>query len=175
MTPADPAAPDSPLTTLTADSGAVISSCGTYRYELFRRWAAGPQLAWIMLNPSTADATVDDPTIRRCIGFARAWGYGAIVVWNLFALRATDPRDLGQHPDPVGPANDLTLLNGVRRRELTICAWGAHGSFLGRGQTVRQLIAREGLRVHHLGLTKSGHPRHPLYLPGSTTPQEYKP
>jgi len=81
---------------------AVLSDCGTYRYSLTRRWSPGPLLGWVMLNPSRADALVDDPTIRRCVGFARRWGFAGIVVRNLYALRATDPRELSRHPAPVG-------------------------------------------------------------------------
>jgi hypothetical protein len=88
---------------------AVLSDCGTYRYRLGRRWAEGPVDVWIMLNPSTADATVDDRTIRRCMEFSRRWGAGALVVGNLFALRATDPAELVRHPDPIGPDNDEHL------------------------------------------------------------------
>jgi hypothetical protein len=157
--------------TAPVSSSAVISPCETYRYELRRTWDPNqPTVGWIMLNPSTADATLDDPTIRRCVGFARRWGYGGIVVRNLFALRATDPRALRTHPDPVGPANDRHLLNGARGGDaLTICAWGAHGSLHGRDRAVLDLFDAF-VRVHHLGLTKAGHPRHPLYLPGAAEP-----
>jgi hypothetical protein len=156
-------------------SSAVISTCGTYRYELRRTWnSLQPTVGWIMLNPSSADATRDDATIRRCVAFARAWGYGGITVRNLFALRATDPRELRRHPDPVGPNNDWHLLHGAHVEDaVTVCAWGAHGAYLGRADAVLKRMARHGLTLHHLGLTKAGQPRHPLYLPGSVTPTEY--
>ncbi len=156
---------------------AVLSGDGVYRYELRRTWCSLlPTVQWIMLNPSTADATADDASIRRCVGFARAWGRGGIVVRNLFALRATDPRELYHHPDPVGPGNDDALLKGAAMDDtLTVCAWGARGSHLGRAAAVCALMARHGLTLHHLGQTKAGQPLHPLYLPGSTTPTKYPP
>lgn len=153
-----------------SDRSAVISPDGIYRYELRRIWGDPTRLVgWIMLNPSTADADLDDPTIRRCVGFAREWGYGGIVVRNLFALRATDPAALKVHPDPVGPENDEWLL-AAGQDALTICAWGAHGSLRGRGTGVRDLLTAGGAQLHHLGLTKDGSPRHPLYLPRTATP-----
>lgn len=146
---------------------AVLSDCGTYRYELIRRWDVTlPRVGWIMLNPSTADAEQDDPTIRRCIGFAKSWGYGGIVVRNLYALRATDPRALWNHPSPVGPDNDSYLLDAVDDL-VTVCAWGAHGR---RGDAVINALSDAGAALYHLGLTKAGKPRHPLYLKGDLTP-----
>jgi hypothetical protein len=117
-----------------------------------------------MLNPSTADATQDDPTIRRCIGFARAWGYGALEVVNLFACRATDPERLRRVPDPVGPENDRHILRAVRRASETVVAWGNRGVHLGRHDAVLRLLRRRRVAVHCLGRTQAGHPRHPLYL-----------
>lgn len=148
---------------------AVLSPDGVYRYELRRRWGTGQPVAFVMLNPSTADATVDDPTIRRCVGFARAWGFGALVVRNLFALRATDPRELAGHPDAVGPLNDTYLA--ADDVHSVVCAWGAHPFAVERGAEVRGMFAGRGVRLHHLGLTKAGHPRHPLYLPKTAEPQ----
>lgn len=112
------------LATVGDSRGALISECGLYRYRLWRRWGIGPHATWIMLNPSTADADLDDPTIRRCIGFARAWGFSAIEVVNLFALRATNPRELGRSADPIGPDNDRHLSEAGRAAELRIAAWG---------------------------------------------------
>lgn len=146
---------------------AVISECGTYRYELRRTWdPQRPVVEWVMLNPSTADGVTDDPTIRRCVGFAYSWGYGGIVVRNLFALRATDPAELRDHTDPVGPENEAHLGQTPSDGALTVCAWGAHGGLRNRGAAVRDLLAARG-PIYHLGLTKAGHPRHPLYLPAS--------
>lgn len=148
---------------------AVISDCGTYRYELLRRWdVTKPRVGWVMLNPSTADAEVDDPTIRRCMGFARAWGYGGIVVRNLYALRATDPRELWKHPDPIGPDNRAHLRE-AGRDALTICAWGSNAHPFHASAAIVGLI-RAGGRPHYLALTKGGQPRHPLYLKADLTP-----
>jgi hypothetical protein len=136
-----------------------------YRYSLTRTW--NPHrlpLVFVMLNPSTADAFVEDPTIRRCLGFARLWGSGGLIVLNAYALRATDPKALRAHPDPVGPDNDAVIS-----RHLTasigrvVVAWGAHAT-PERASHVRALIERAGHRPTCLGRTKAGAPRHPLYL-----------
>lgn len=150
-------------------SNAVISQDGVYRYDLLRRWGDELNLLrWVLLNPSTADASLDDPTIRRCMGFARAWGYDGIVVQNLYALRATDPRELKEHPDPVGPENDDYL----HRWELpTVCAWGCHADDGKRGRAEYVLSILRGTPMC-LGRTKAGHPRHPLYLPATAELEE---
>jgi hypothetical protein len=146
---------------------ALISECGTYRYKLWRRWdVTKPRVGWIMCNPSTADAEQDDPTIRRCIGFAKAWGFGGIAVCNLYALRATDPRELWRHPAPVGPDNDSYLLDSVDD-PVTVCAWGVNGR---RGDAVIKALSRAGAALHYLEMTKAGIPKHPLYLRGDLTP-----
>lgn len=150
----------------TSASSAVLSPCGTYRYELRRTWGQGHPCGWIMLNPSTADAEADDPTIRRCVGFARAWGYAGIVVRNLYALRATDPRVLWSHPDPVGEDNDSFLLDAADE-DITVCAWGAEGR---RGNAVINALADAGVPLHYLALTRAGMPRHPLYLRSGLSP-----
>jgi hypothetical protein len=141
--------------------GARLSADGLYRYELWRRWGDGRVLTWIMLNPSTADAEIDDPTIRRCVAFTKAWRYDAIRVVNLFALRATDPAELGQVEDPVGPENDA-VLDSLGEVDV-VAAWGAHAMAATR---VVDLQARGGLPagMRCLGMTKSGAPRHPLYV-----------
>jgi hypothetical protein len=145
--------------------GATFSADGRYRYRLWRSWdASRPRVAFVMLNPSTAGARRDDPTIRRCQGFARSWGFGGIEVVNLFALRATDPRLLRLADDPVGRENDRHLRSALTRSSLVVLAWGAHGSLRERAAAVRGLISRR--RPRCLGLTRSGEPRHPLYLPG---------
>lgn len=124
-----------------------------------------------MLNPSTADATSDDPTIRRCTGFARARGFGGLRVLNLFALRCTDPAEMKGAPDPVGPQNDVFLRNAFARSvsegSPVIAAWGVHGIHLLRDDAVRALAAECGVKLMCLGATKDGHPRHPLYVPRS--------
>lgn len=152
------------------ESSAKMSECGAYRYVLERHWR--PELGsvnFIMLNPSTADANQDDPTIRRCIGFARAWGYGGLIVTNLFALRATDPKEMKAHAEPVGPRNDFWLKTIAHNATLMVAAWGAHGAHLGRADEVRSWL--DSLQC--LGTTKGGFPRHPLYLKGDTQPEAY--
>lgn len=146
---------------------AIISECGQYRYALTREAddafsTRGPAL-FIMLNPSTADATLDDPTIRRCRGFARTWDCNGIVVANLYALRATDPVELWKHPDPVGPLNDHYLRNLAREHETIVCAWGANAR-PDRVMQVRAMFNGWHHRLMCLGVTKDGSPRHPLYV-----------
>ncbi len=147
--------------------GAVFSLGHKYRYWLFRRWAEGSQCCFICLNPSTADADHDDPSVRRMIGFARSWGHGALVVGNLFAWRATDPKEICVcDRDPVGPLNDEWLQRMASESDLVVAAWGNHGDFQGRGQVVRAMIGG----MYSLGLTKSGQPKHPLYVAAATHP-----
>src|SRR5689334_18589152 len=117
--------------------GALFDPTGRYRYRLWRQWdPAKPAVAFVMLNPSTADATTDDPTIRRCFGFAQGWGFGRLEVVNLFALRATDPRELARHPDPVGPANDAHIAAALALTDQAVAAWGCGGALRERGARV---------------------------------------
>jgi hypothetical protein len=148
-------------------AGATISPCGTYRYTLDRVWDASLPIAlFIMLNPSTADASEDDPTIRRCISFAKREGCGALTVVNLFALRSTDPGALTAHPDPVGPDNDLHIALALGKQpEIVIAAWGAHSFARARAEAVTSILALTW-QVNCLGVTKDGDPRHPLYVRG---------
>lgn len=148
---------------------ALFSDCGTYRYILRRsipcpvRWVK--EVVFIMLNPSTADANKDDPTIRRCTNFARDWCCTRLTVVNLFALRATDPKDLTRHPDPVGPDNDKHLKAEIKKHRIVVAAWG--GSSLARKQWIHYrhgILRRLDICLGVLGTTKSGAPRHPLYL-----------
>jgi hypothetical protein len=125
---------------------------------------------FIGLNPSTADETKDDPTIRRCVQFAKDWGYEAVCMTNLFAFRATDPKAMLAEPDPVGQDNDRWLLECASGAEIVVAAWGANGGHMGRGDAVRGMF--EGLQK--LRLTKGGFPQHPLYLPASLCPTEWK-
>lgn len=149
--------------------GARFDSTAMYRYTLWRTWDASlPRVAFVMLNPSTADHRVDDPTIRRCIGFARDWGYGSLVVVNLFAFRTPSPRQLGRAADPIGPDNDRHLWAARRRAHATIVAWGVHGAMHGRDRHVLELLGRSRRPILCLGLTDRGHPRHPLYLRRTT-------
>lgn len=188
-------------------AGAEISACGRYRYRLWREWrlhplpaqwdmwtdeagkpivdGAGEQLGepkscvFIMLNPSTADGEQDDPTIRRCVGFAKAWGYDRLEVLNLFAYRATDPRALlavNHDDDPVGPNNRATfkrVLESDFPVGTVVCAWGAHGGHIGQDETALGWIG--DVDRYALGLTKDGHPKHPLYLPESAQLARFRP
>lgn len=144
--------------------GAHFSRDRRYRYRLWRRWDPSlPIVAFCMLNPSTADESTDDPTIRRCIGFARSWGYGGLEVVNLFALRATDPRELRLARDPIGCLNDAYVLDAAARSAAIVIAWGAHGVFRARGAAALELLSPRA-QLLALGWTKAGEPRHPLYL-----------
>jgi hypothetical protein len=144
------------------NTDAQFSSCRRYRYALWRVWNAHtPHVAFIGLNPSTADEAEDDPTIRRCMGFARHWGYGGLVMLNLFAFRATDPRDLLQAEDPIGPGNDRCLNTVVPTAAKIVAAWGNHGGHLGRSAVVRARWPE----LYALKINQSGEPAHPLYLP----------
>lgn len=154
--------------------GAVFGAGGRYRYSLTRRWAEkGPTVAFVLLNPSTADAHRDDPTIRRCIGFARGWGFAALEVVNLFAFRSTQPAGLRAAPDPVGPENDHYLVAALRRAPHALAAWGVHGGLLGRADAVLALAARHRRRLQCLDVTKAGFPRHVLYLRSGLRPRPY--
>jgi hypothetical protein len=151
------------------ERNAVFDTSGRYRYSLTRRWAHGGQrAAFVLLNPSTADAARDDPTIRRCISFARSWRYNELEVVNLFAFRATLPRDLRQARNPVGPDNDAFLLRAVDAAHLVLLAWGIHGTLAGRAAQALALMKGRDLRC--LGETRDGHPRHVLYLPKHLEP-----
>lgn len=148
---------------------AELSPDGVYRYWLLRRWDDGDTLplAWVMFNPSTADAVEDDNTIRRVIGFSRSWGYGSAIVVNLFAYRATDPKALRAAADPVGPLNDMYIGMVFEGAASVVAAWSAlqHPLAAERTARVRELAADTGHRLQCLGRTKAGQPRHPLYLP----------
>ncbi len=160
---------DEPATSTQAS--AVLSPCGRYRYRLERRWAPGPAVVFVMLNPSTADHQADDPTIRRCLGFARAWGYDALVVVNLFAWRATEPAQLPAERElAVGPEADAHLLEAARSTDLVVCAWGVHGVRFGRDQEVLGLLRGAGVEPMCVGVSKEGHPRHPLYVRAGLKP-----
>lgn len=151
---------------------AIISDCEHFRYVLSREWIPGrPMINWIMLNPSTADARKDDATVRRCLWFSRAWGYGSMQVTNLFAFRATDPGDLREEPDPVGPRNDAILLATARIAKTIVLGWGIHGEFRDRGAEVCQLL--KDFPVKCMGVTRGGQPLHPLYLKSDTMLQPY--
>jgi len=145
---------------------AIHSDDGRYRYQLTREWGDGPVVSWIMLNPSTADAYEDDPTIRKVVGFSKRWGYDGVHVANLFAFRSTDPKALSLADDPVGPQNDLYVA-GSMFAPLVVVAWGSTGDYATRyfrRRRVRELAEKMNRSLHCLGVTKSGDPRHPLYV-----------
>jgi hypothetical protein len=147
-----------------AASSAVYSPCMAYRYLLTRDWSGGRRALFIMLNPSTATEAQNDPTVERCERRARALGFGAFRVCNIFAYRATDPKVMRAVADPVGPLNDTAILGSVPWADQVICAWGTHGVHLGRGPQVEALLRGAGAQLWHLGLSKAGHPKHPLYI-----------
>ena len=151
---------------------AVFDKTGKYRYTLDRQWAtSGPHIAWVLLNPSTADEHKDDPTIRRCINFSKDWGYGSARIVNIFAFRATKPTDLFAASRPVGPANSRSIKAAAARADIVILAWGVHGSYIDRGRAVLNLL--DDFNLQCLGVTKDGHPKHPLYLSGKTRPRPF--
>lgn len=157
------------------EKDAVISACGNYRYLLRRVWNFDrPRALFVMLNPSTADAEVDDPTIRSCIRLANAAAYGSFEVVNLFAWRATDPKELENPRDPVGAGNDHVIDAALTRCDVAICAWGANGSAEQRGPIVRRMITNRKPEAYCLGTTKAGHPRHPLYIKTGTPLTAYR-
>jgi len=159
-----------------------ISEDEVYRYELARWWNPMPSGrvpmsdVWIMLNPSTADATEDDPTIRRCISFSQGWGSDGLRVVNLFALRSTDPGVLEHHDDPIGRHNDHAIRQAVHLARdsggRVIAGWGAHPFAVSRAHDVARMLYSS---LECLGLTKTGAPRHPLYVKGTTEPTPWTP
>ena len=155
--------------------GAAFSPCGAYRYLLWRLPSLRASVLGMgMLNPSTADERADDPTIARCRRIAAKSGFANLLVWNLFAFRATAPADLKRASEPVGPNNDATIALALGLSRRTILAWGSHASHLGRGA---QVLARlpANMPVAALGLTKQGQPRHPLYLSAEVRPRRWRP
>ncbi|MFV1591526.1 DUF1643 domain-containing protein [Phaeobacter sp. JH20_36] len=159
-----------------APSSAVYSDCEHYRYSLSRVWdPAGPRVMFVMLNPSTATEVQNDPTIERCERRARALGYGGFRATNIFAFRATDPRDMKRAADPVGPDNLAMILDGAGWADRVICAWGTHGAFRQQGVRVAGALAETGKPLFHLGLSKAGHPKHPLYIRYTQQPERWLP
>ncbi|MEM9393661.1 MAG: DUF1643 domain-containing protein [Pseudomonadota bacterium] len=159
-----------------APSIAVYSSCEVYRYTLTRTWDPdGQKVLFVMLNPSTATEVQNDPTVERCERRARALGFGAFRVCNIFAFRATDPRVMRGAADPIGPENDAAILEACDWADSIVCAWGTHGAHLDRGPRVEALMRSTGRDLSHLGLSKFGHPKHPLYISYSQQPQDWTP
>ena len=155
-----------------APSTAIYSDCERYRYALSRVWdAQGKHVQFVMLNPSTATEVQNDPTVERCERRARALGFGSFTVTNIFAWRDTDPRNMKAASDPVGPANDEAILDAGRSADQIIAAWGTHGAHLARGAEVEALLRNLGKPLYHLGLSKAGHPKHPLYIAYTEQPR----
>ncbi len=155
---------------LFIERNAVISDCGTYRYLLRRAWDhTKPRALLVMLNPSTADASIDDPTIRSCTRLMRGLGYGSFEVVNLFGFRAADPNALGKAAGAaVGPDNDKIAAAAVERCDVAICAWGAHWAAAGRSRRLFEIIRSARPAAYCFGTTKNGAPKHPLYIKSGT-------
>ena len=157
---------------IVMQGGALIT--GDYRYRLWREWNSNSKtVSFIMLNPSRADAQINDPTITRCINFAQSWGYGRLEVVNLFAYRTSKPSLLKQAAEPIGEDNDRYILESVEGSERVILAWGNHGRWRKQDLYVLQLL-KTYKHLYSLGITKKGCPRHPLYLHKTTQSQQYK-
>jgi hypothetical protein len=152
------------------DASATFGGDGTYRYRLSRTWATGPTAVFVLLNPSTADATTDDRTVTRCVKYAAGMGFGALIVVNLFALRSSDPSDLDTHSAPVGPENDAHIAAACVAGDRTIVGWGNTGEKQGRG---REVATRLDVDLYAIGTTKAGHPRHPSRTPYDTAVERF--
>jgi hypothetical protein len=152
---------------------AVISDCGSYRYQLTRRWGPGPAVVWIMLNPSHADATIDDRTIIKCVGFTKREGYAALVVVNLFAFRSRWPDEMKSAADPVGPENDAHIAAVAKAGAMTICAWGNNGGHLERDKAVVAWLRQNEVAPFALTVTGQGQPGHPVLLGYDNKPQPF--
>ena len=147
-----------------------------YRYRLSRVWNATLlRCVFLMLNPSKATEKVLDPTVTRCMKYAQLWGFGACEVVNLFSYRATDPSELQKVEEPVGKGNDLAIISAAASSDLVIVPWGVHGAFKERERAVVSRLEKDGVELYCLGITKSGAPRHPLYLPSTATPEFWTP
>lgn len=152
-------------------SGATFSRCRKWRYLLWRRWdERRPAANFLMLNPSTADELQLDPSCTRARNYAERWGFGALIVTNLFGWRATDPLAMKAVPDPVGRGNDGAILRAAREAAIVVCAWGNHGAHLERSRRMVARLRAAGITLHLLRLNGAGEPAHPLYLPGSLQP-----
>jgi hypothetical protein len=149
----------------TLERTATFDETGQYRYQLTRCWQAhGPKVAFIMLNPSRADAQQDDPTLSACIQFAQRWEYASLSVVNLFGYCTAQPAVLKTVADPVGPENDGYLLSAVKEAERVVLAWGNGGELAGRDRTILALLHPYQTKLSYLQLNRSGQPRHPLYI-----------
>ena len=159
------------MAVIAGDTGAVFSRCRRWRYLLWRRWdAARPIANFLMLNPSTADEYRLDPSCTRARLYAERWGYGALIVTNLFGWRATDPDEMKAARQPVGRANDAAILRAAHEAAIVVCAWGNHGAHRERSAHVLQMLSARRVKLHALRVTGSGEPAHPLYLPATLKP-----
>jgi len=158
----------------SAPAGATFSPCRRWRYLLWRRWdAAKPAANFLMLNPSTADEHKLDPTCSRARDFAERWGYGALIVTNVFGWRATDPLAMKAAADPVGPGNDHAIVKAAKESAIVVCAWGNHAAHAERSLRVKALLRDAGVSLHVLRLNAGGEPAHPLYLPAKLRAQPW--
>jgi hypothetical protein len=156
---------------VASPSGALFSSCRRWRYLLWRRWDERlPVANFLMLNPSTADEFQLDPSCTRARVYAERWGYGSLIVTNLFGWRATDPTAMKAVREPVGRRNDRAILQAAREAGIVVCAWGNHGAHLERSLKVLALLRQARVPLHALRLNGAGQPAHPLYLPGNLRP-----
>jgi len=153
--------------------GATFSHCEKYRYSLWRFWDKNPYALFLMLNPSTADEENNDPTVERCQRYAAQWGYGGLVVCNIFAYRATKPKDMKSQDDPVGPDNDDYITKQAADAGIVVCAWGNHGSHENRSKNIVATLRESNIELHCLKITKQGEPGHPLYLRKDIEPQRW--
>jgi hypothetical protein len=159
---------------LLMKSDAKFSECRKYRYTLWRIWEEeDPYCAFIGLNPSTADIQYNDPTIQRCVNNAMDWGFGGLLMLNLFAYRSTDPQDLYKQEDPIGEENDKCITDLVKNSGMTIAAWGNHGKYLDRDKSVLKMLSTIK-EIHCLDTNKDESPKHPLYIPKSKKPFLYR-
>lgn len=160
-------------TNLLDDNGAVFSDCKRYRYKLWRIWDKSKLYAmFLMLNPSTADETKNDPTVAKCQQYAMDWGYGGLYVCNIFAYRATDPDVMKAYKEPIGQDNDEAIQEVADKAGVIVCAWGNHGVHMSRSDNVRQLL--KGNELHYLKLNNNNEPGHPLYLRKNLKPTKFK-
>ena len=158
----------------TSEAGARFSACRRWRTLLWRRWdGTAPVANFLMLNPSTADELRLDPSCTRARAYAERWGFGGLIVTNLFAWRATVPAGMKSAREPVGRGNDAAILAAAREARLVVCAWGNHGAYLGRSARVVSLLRDAGIRLHLLKMNARGEPAHPLYLRGSLPPRRW--
>jgi hypothetical protein len=156
-------------------AGAIFSACRRWRYLLWRRWDEEKPVAnFLMLNPSTADEFQLDPSCTRARNYAERWGFGGVLITNIFAWRATDPEQMKAAEDPVGRENDRAILKAARGAKIVVCAWGNHGLHRGRAQQVVALLRQQKISLNFLRMNGCGEPAHPLYLRGSVKPTRWK-